>query len=99
MAEKNTPPTAGEASTPHHQKPPRSSAERAVLAFLRPSRSGDGLLGIVAIPVLAPLPDIAVHVIQAPLVGLLLTDRVGLSAAVLGVPSVLFQFGLGVAKE
>ena len=54
-------------------------------------------------PVAAPLPDIAVHVMQAPRVRQLLADRVGLLAAVaaglapIAVPADTVEVGRGLA--
>jgi len=40
----------------------------------------NGSRGIIPVPVLAPFPDIAVQVIQAPGIGTLLADRMDLAA-------------------
>src|SRR5207344_455183 len=49
---------------------------------------------ICAIPVLAPLPDIPMHVIQSPRVGQLLPYRMRRSAAVAAIPRVVRQVGV-----
>ena len=72
----------------------------------------DRIGGIVPIPVRHPLPDVAVHIIQPPLVGLITPDRSGPAGdtvrtgrvpprqvrAAIGVVRILAEFGLRIAK-
>ncbi len=57
-------------------------------------------LGIVfvAIPILTPFPDIAVHIVQTPAIGKLFAYRVCLSPRILLMPSILAQQLLIVPK-
>jgi hypothetical protein len=47
---------------------------------------------ILPVQVLAPLPDIAVHVEQSPVIRLLLPDRMGFPLGVLSKPSIISKF-------
>src|SRR5262249_408084 len=51
-----------------------------------------------AIPVMAPLPDIAVHLAQSPTVEQLLTHRPGFASRMRLEPGIARQLGLGVAE-
>jgi hypothetical protein len=50
------------------------------------------------IPVLAPLPDIAMHVIETPGIGFLLTHGMGLFARVSDIPGIFTKFAVIVAE-
>src|SRR5436309_3856608 len=54
---------------------PRSAAQHALRAGLRAQWIDHVALGILAVPVAAPLPDVAVHVKEAPRIGREGTDR------------------------
>ena len=69
-------------STWRDRQCPAAAADHAVRARSRPLRVNGNPAGIVAIPVLAPLPHIPVHVIQSPRIRQLLPHRMRLSAAV-----------------
>src|SRR5207253_684524 len=51
-----------------------------------------------AVPVVAPLPDVAVHLVEAPAVGLLLAHRPGLALRMRLEPGVFRQLGLVVTE-
>jgi hypothetical protein len=53
---------------------------------------------VVAMPVLAPLPHITVHVVQTPRIRLLLANWMRLSSRVLVVPTVIAQLGIAVTE-
>src|SRR5205823_3666375 len=55
---------------------PGAAAENAHLAQRRPVRIRGMIVGVMgfAIPVVAPLPDVAMNVVQSPAIGLLLAD-------------------------
>jgi hypothetical protein len=84
------------------QAPRRARPATAAVHALRGLRRTRGIhsrLGrIVAQPILAPFPEVSVHVVQAPGVWLLFADRMGLTAAVAVEPSVVAQPRLVVAK-
>src|SRR5947207_7153829 len=70
---------------------PTAAAEHAVRARCRSLRIDGAPAGIRPVPVLAPLPETAVHIIQAPRVGQLLPHRMRRAAAVVQIPRVLGQ--------
>src|SRR5262249_37496515 len=80
---------------------PGATTEDASVALLR-AKGVDArkiALGVVfSIPVLAPLPDVAVHVVQAPGVGPLQADRVGPAPGIGLGPGAGVQFGRVVAE-
>ena len=64
---------------------PTATTEYSELARSRPHRVGD-IAMVRAIPVLAPLPDVPMHVVESPGVWLLLADGVGGIATVSPIP-------------
>ena len=83
-------PEAGVVVAPQrHTADPRvvvqaTATKHAARAGRRPLRIRLACTTIVAIPVLAPLPNVAAHVIQAKLVGTLGLHRMGIASAVVG---------------
>ena len=79
---------------------PRAAAKHARRAGRRPRRVDRGRLLVVVpvVPIGAPLPDVAVHVVQSPGVRLLLAHRMRLAAGVALEPTVLRQLGFAIAK-
>src|SRR5262249_39089299 len=69
---------------------PGAATEHAHLAGRRPARVLGRAFRVVAlaVPVVAPLPNVAVHVVKAPVVGQLLTHRVRLALRVRLEPAV-----------
>jgi hypothetical protein len=54
---------------------------------------------IAVVPgILHPFPDVAVHVIQAPRIRLLLTDRMCLQVRIFCIPCILAKFRVRIAK-
>src|SRR5207302_789 len=51
-----------------------------------------------AVPVVAPLPDVAVHVEEVPAVGRFLTYRLGLALRMRLEPGVVRQLGFAIAE-
>ena len=79
---------------------PRAAAEHARRYRRRPRRIDAGrlLVVIAVVPIAAPLPDVAVHVVQSPGVRFLLADRMRSAARVALEPAVLGKLGLAVAE-
>src|SRR5207253_2302672 len=97
---------AGGAATALRAVGPRAAPDDVRVAGLRrqvhrarrgAARPGGGV-GVGPVLVEAPLPDVAVQVVQAPGVGLLPADRVGGLVGVLRVPGVLAEAVGGVAE-
>src|SRR5262249_4714542 len=59
---------------------------------------GEGSVGVLLVVIEAPLGDVAVHVVQAPWVGLLLADLVRQVVGVPGEPRVVAEFARVVAE-
>src|SRR5439155_615353 len=45
---------------------PRSATHHSMCSRIRPLRINNVILGILAVPILTPLPNIAMHVVQSP---------------------------------
>jgi hypothetical protein len=56
---------------------PRTTTQHTAITFFWPLRINDVFLWVIAIPVLTPLPDIAVHVVQTKRIGWETTYRRG----------------------
>ncbi len=53
-----------------------------------------GSFRVGAVPVLDPFPDIAVHIVEAPVIGALLGYWLGAPAIVAAIPAQLIQIGV-----
>src|SRR5207247_658794 len=63
-------------------EPPSTAANHLVWAFIRPARvpSRGARIIVHLVEIVAPLPDVAAHVVKTPRIGLLLSDRPGMAA-------------------
>jgi len=77
---------------------PAPAAQGTGIPLRRSRRIRDPSRGIIAIPVLALLPHVSVHVIQSPRVRLLLSDRMRLIVRVLTIPRLVAQLLLVVPE-
>src|SRR5690348_1378608 len=81
---------------------PKSAPNDAQRTRVGPLRVEDPAAGIEAIPILAPLLQAAVHVVETPGIGQLLPDRVGSATAIDVIPGIVGQIGIagiiGVAE-
>jgi hypothetical protein len=75
-----------------------AAAQDAAVAFGRPGGVSHVLGRIVIIRVLAPLRNIAVHIVQSPEVGLLPSHRMGRFSRIETMPAVIGQGIFIVAK-
>ncbi len=57
-----------------------------------------GARRIIPVPVPAPLPDVPVHVVQSPVIGLQLPDRMGRTFRIRTIPRILGEFAFIVSK-
>lgn len=101
MAQPDAGSAAGSERRPAHTEvaEPRSPPRDMVFSRFRAARVFFRLAVMrLGVPVGAPLPDVAVHVVEPPGVGFLLPDRVCGVAAVVRVPSIVAQLPPVVAE-
>ena len=88
----------GDAPTGSPAVEPAAAPDDAVRARCRPCRIGHCSCRVLTLPILHPLPHIAMHVMQAPCIRLSFTDRMGLTTCILTIPGILLQLGRIIAK-
>ncbi|OPZ69393.1 MAG: hypothetical protein BWY82_02313 [Verrucomicrobia bacterium ADurb.Bin474] len=65
---------------------PACASDHLVFGRANGKGIGFGFLGVIAFPVKAHLPDVAMHIVEAPCVALFHADRVWFGLGVLMVP-------------